>query len=118
MDRKNFKKVFNVLEEMLRQKNSPLAITAALNTSYINIYRAKLAVAERKGPDELFELFDYKKGDRKVSIAFDRASRYKMEQVEQVLDVLLKLDEDLKSSAVEKEILLETAVAQIVVLVK
>lgn len=102
-----------LLGAMLDDRTAPLMITAALNTAFINYYRARLAREQKKSEKQLFELFAYKKGDRKVSIAYERCTKFGLPQLEQAILILSELDLRLKSSVVDGRILLEAGVARL-----
>ncbi len=107
IERKNIQKALIVLKDMLDLRVEPLMITGALNTAYVNLYRAKIATKYRKSEGDIFSRFDYKKGDRKVSIAFSRVSGYSLEALKRIIEILMKLDITLKSSNVDKKLILE-----------
>ncbi len=113
LELKDIKKASEILSEMLNDRTEPLAITASLNTAYINLFRAKSAVTNRLKENDLFSMFDYKKGDRKVSIAMNRERGYTREQLTKIIDLLYQLDLELKSSPVDRALLLEQAVIEI-----
>jgi len=113
LERSNVTAALLVLREMLGDRTDPLAITATLNTAYINLYRAKLAAAKGVGISGLFTLFDYIKDDRKVSIAVNRQRGYTFERLEAVLELLYQLDLDLKSSPADRALLMEQAVIEL-----
>ena len=113
LERSNVTAALLVLREMLGDRTDPLAITATLNTAYINLYRAKLAAAKGVGINGLFALFDYIKDDRKVSIAVNRQRGYTFERLEAVLELLYQLDLDLKSSPADRALLMEQAVIEL-----
>ncbi len=104
----------SLLCAMLNDRTAPLMITAALNTAFINYYRARLARDKRLPEKQLFSLFDYKSGDRKVSIAYERCTKFGTAQLEQAICILSELDLSLKSSSVDGRIVLETGVARLV----
>ena len=103
-----------LLGAMLDDRTAPLMITAALNTAFINYYRARLARDKKLPEKHLFSLFDYKSGDRKVSIAYERCTKFSREQLEQAIRILSELDLNLKSSSVDGRIVIETGVARLV----
>lgn len=113
LERKNIARASGILSEMLREKTEPLMITASLNTAFVNLYRAKCAAEQGKGERDLFQMFDYRKGDRKVSIAVSRQRDYTKRQLEAILELLYRLDIDLKSSPVDRALLLEQALVEI-----
>ncbi len=113
IERKDLRGALRTLENMLDDQTAPLMITAALNTAFINYYRARLVRDKRLPQKSMFELFDYKANDRKVGIAYERCVRFSAAQLEKCIQLLCELDYKLKSSAVDERILLEQYVAQL-----
>lgn len=113
IERNDTRNAIRVLSEMLDERTAPLAISSALNTAFINLYRARLARDEKKGEAALFSLFDYKKGDRKVSIAYERSGRYTQKQLAEIINILYGLDVKLKSSVAEKRYILEEGIIKV-----
>lgn len=113
MERGDAAKAMTALRELLEQRTDPLMISAVLNTAYINLYRAKQAGKKKINAEKMFELFDYKKGDRKVAIAMNRERGYSEKKLEQAIEILYQLDVDLKSSPADRNVLIEQAVAEL-----
>lgn len=113
IERKDVRGALLALETMLDDRTPPLAITAALNTAFINYYRARLARDKGLSQKTLFDLFDYKSGDRKVGIAYERCARFSAAQLEKMVALLCELDLKLKGSAVDERILIEQYVSRL-----
>ncbi|MEG0751124.1 MAG: DNA polymerase III subunit delta [Oscillospiraceae bacterium] len=113
LERKNMPKAFGALCEMLDNRTEPLIISSVLNTAFVNIYRAKLARGQGKSEKQMTAMFDYKSGDRKVSIAYGNSEKYSISQIEKIIEILRTLDTELKSSSVDSRIILEAKVAEI-----
>ena len=113
IESKNVSRAVTVLKTMLDDLNEPLAITAALNAAFINLYRARLVRDSGRTINYLIEEFGYKKGDRKVSIAFDRCSSYTVDKLEKIIAMLYILDAKLKSSAVDQRYVIEHKITEI-----
>lgn len=102
-----------LLRDMLDDLAEPLAVTSVLNTAFINLYRARLTRDAGHSINYLSDHFDYKKGDRRLAIAYDRCRNYSLEKLERIIGILFCLDNALKSSVVELRYLLEQRVAEI-----
>ena len=113
IEKGSVKNAVAVLKNMLDDLNEPLAITAALNTAFINLYRAKTAREKGRPQSYLYDAFNYKKGDRKVSIAYEQASRYSLAKLEHIIGILYELDIKLKSSAVDARYIIEQKVIEL-----
>ncbi|MBQ8647755.1 MAG: DNA polymerase III subunit delta [Oscillospiraceae bacterium] len=101
------------LNTLLQMQNDPVAIAAALMNTYIDMYRVRCGMNSGRAYTAVFKDFAYKGGDWRLRKAAETASRYSMGQLVRCLDLLQELDEKLKSSPVEDEILLQTAVCRL-----
>lgn len=116
LEKRDIRTALRILKEMNDNRIEPLSISSTLNTAFINLYRAKLLSISRRNPNDMYNLFDYRKDDRKVSIALNRSGGYTKAYLGVILEILLKLDLDLKSSPVNHSILLEEAIIKIAAL--
>ena len=101
------------LQTLLRLQQEPIAITAAMIGSYVDLYRVKLGAARKKSYSTVFKDFGYKGSDYRLKRSAETASHYTLGQIEACLQVLLELDQSLKSQPVEEQILLETALCRL-----
>lgn len=101
------------LHTLLRLQNDPIQITGALVGSYIDLYRVKLGQANKKNYSAVFKDFGYKGSDYRLKKSAETATRYTLPQLEKCLDILTELDKALKSSPVDNQVLLETALCQL-----
>ena len=97
------------LQQLVKLRNEPIAIAAALNSSYVDMYRVKLGSAHKKGYETVHKDFGYKGSPYRLKHVQESCRRYSLEQLHACLKILGRLDEDLKSSPVSGQILLETA---------
>lgn len=110
---RNAAKACEKLETLLRLQNEPIAITAAMIGSYVDMARVKAGAAEKKQYGTVHKDFGYKGSDYRMKKSSETASRYTMKQLTQCLDILLELDKDLKGSPVDKAILMQTAMCRL-----
>ena len=101
------------LQTLLRLQQEPIAITAALIGSYVDLYRVKLGAAKRKPYSTVFKDFGYKGSDYRLKRSAETASHYTLGQIENCMQVLLELDQSLKSQPTDDQILLETALCRL-----
>ena len=94
--------------EMIR-----MITAAAMIGSYVDLYRVKLGAARKKNYSTVFKDFGYKGSDYRLKRSAETASHYTLGQIEACLQVLLELDQSLKSQPVEEQILLETALCRL-----
>ena len=101
------------LQTLLRLQQEPVAITAAMIGSYIDLYRVKLGQKHGKNYSVVFKDFGYKGSDFRLKRSAQTAAHYSLAQLEDCLAILLELDQRLKSQPVSARILLETALCQL-----
>ena len=101
------------LQTLLRLQQEPIAITAALIGSYVDLYRVKLGAAKRKPYGTVFKDFGYKGSDYRLKRSAETASHYTLPQLEACMQILLELDKSLKSQPVSAQTLLETALCRL-----
>ena len=101
------------LQTLLRLQQEPIAITAAMIGSYVDLYRVKLGVAKRKNYSAVHKDFGYKGSDYRLKRSAETAAHYTLPQLEACLQVLLELDQSLKSQPVAAQTLLETALCRL-----
>ena len=101
------------LSQLLALQNEPIAITAAMIGSYVDLYRVKLGAAKRKSYSTVFKDFGYKGSDYRLKRSAETASHYTLPQLEACMQILLELDKSLKSQPVSAQTLLETALCRL-----
>ena len=101
------------LSQLLALQNEPIAITAALSGTFIDMYRMKLGAAQRRPAATVMKDFGYRGSDWRLRKAGESAAKYTRTQLEHILTILTRLDAALKSSAADGAALLETALCEI-----
>ena len=101
------------LQTLLRLQQEPIAITAAMIGSYVDLYRVKLGVSKRKNYSAVHKDFGYKGSDYRLKRSAETASHYTLGQIEACMQILLELDQSLKSQPTEPQTLLETALCRL-----
>lgn len=101
------------LQTLLRLQQEPVAITAAMIGSYVDLYRVKLGAVKKKNYSAVFKDFGYKGKDFRLKRSAETAAHYTLEQLEACMQVLLELDKSLKSQPVDEQILMEAALCSL-----
>ena len=101
------------LHILLRLGQEPIAITAALIGSYVDLYRVKLGQQHKKSYSAVFKDFGYKGSDYRLKRSAQTAAGYTLPQLKACLDILLELDKNLKGQPVSPQILLESALCRL-----
>ncbi len=105
---------YQILEELFDERTEPVAVLAIMSGAFIDLYRAKLASAQRKTADDMAALFgeEYKGKEKRLSFSFRDCRRYSPELLRRWCSMLCDTDAALKSSRVDGKILLEKLLAE------
>lgn len=106
-------KALEKLTQLFALGNDPIAIAAALASSFIDMYRIKCAGPGQRRPGDVHKDFGGKGSDYRMRKANETAQRYSRAQLEAILEILLTLDASMKSSSTDNEILLTAALCEI-----
>lgn len=101
------------LQVLLRLQQEPIAITAALIGSYVDLYRVKLGQQNKKNYTAVFKDFGYKGSDFRLKRSAQTAAGYTLPQLKRCLNILLELDKSLKGQPVNPQVLLEMALCRL-----
>lgn len=101
------------LQTLLRLQQEPIAITAAMIGSYVDLYRVKAGQQKKKNYSAVFKDFGYRGSDYRLKRSAETAARYSPAQLEKCLLVLADLDKNLKSQPVDAQVQMETALCRL-----
>ena len=107
---------YSVLNTLFAQKEEPISILAVISSCYIDMYRVKCAKAANTNENELADYYSYKGREFLIRNASRDCRNISFEALRESLDVLQKADELMKSSSIDKNILLEQTVAKLLML--
>lgn len=111
--RQDRQRALEAVDELCFQRVEPVMILSALISSFADLYRAKAALAAGLGQAELEKDFGYRKGDFRVKNALRDAGRFSAGYLRHALRVLGEADALLKSSRLDAQTVLETAVVKL-----
>ncbi len=100
------------LNELFELQHDPIAVTAVLCGTFADLYRVKCAYEARKTYEDVYRDFQYKGSPYRLKKASQAASRYQKAQLRRNLALLLELDAALKRSTADKQVLLQTALCE------
>jgi DNA polymerase-3 subunit delta len=111
----NKKKALLLLDELFYQRAEPIAVLAAISMSFMDLYRASLAVVRGIHPSDVVVDFSYK-ANRKFAVdyAFRDCRKINIKHLRKCIKILADTDSALKSSKTDGRILLEKAIVQMV----
>ena len=107
---------YEVLRVLFAQKEEPIAILSVISSCYIDMYRVKCAIASGEGENSLTNSFNYKGREWLIRNAVRDSKKLSLENLRSAIDVLSKTDELLKSTSIDKNLLLEETVMKLLML--
>ncbi|MBQ8783030.1 MAG: DNA polymerase III subunit delta [Clostridia bacterium] len=112
----NSDKAFAILDSLMKQREEPISVLATIITSYVDMYRAKVASSGGHRPEEAAKVFNYGKNDFRLKNGAKNASKMSMDSLRRSLDVLADADEKLKSTTVDGRFILEETMMKLFLL--
>lgn len=98
---------FNILNDLLAQKEKPVIILGTLISAYVDMYRAQVALSSGEAADAAAQVFNYKRREFRLKNAARNSSNMSLEQIRTCLDILADADMRLKSTALDERRILE-----------
>lgn len=102
---------FFLLDDLLAQREEPVAILAVLSGTFIDMYRMKVAQLSGIPADKVAAALGYRGREFRLRYAAADARRLSLSSLRACLDVLARADKALKSSRADDRLLLERALA-------
>ncbi len=100
-------KAFAILHALLQQREEPVVILGTIITAYVDMYRAKVALAGGKRPEDMAKVFAYGRSEFRLRNGAKNAAKMTIPMLRESLRVLSKADETLKSTSIDQRIVLE-----------
>lgn len=109
----NIRQAFAILDVLFAQKTEPALIIGALSSSFADLYRAKTALGERVSQQEVMDDFGYPQ-NRSFGVrnAFEDAKRVQIAHLRRCLEILSRVDREIKSVQIPQRLLIEKAFAE------
>lgn len=107
---------YGVLNVLFAQKEEPISVLAVISSCYVDMYRVKCAKSANVNEMELSDYFNYKGREFLIRNAARDCRNISIVDLRKALDILSKTDELLKSTAIDKKLLLEETVAKLLFL--
>lgn len=114
----NYSRAYGIIHRLCAQREEPVAILAVLSTAYTDLYRAKVAAEAGQPIDSLAADLGYRGREWRLRNAARDCARLSRQTLINSLEVLAKADMKLKSSRVDKRLILEQTAAQLIALSK
>lgn len=112
--RREYERAYHILDDLFAQKEEPISILYALSSSYIDMYRVKVASVSGGGTEQLTTAFHYQGREFRLKNAARDGTRLTVEQLRAGLDILFQADLLLKSTATQKRFVLEETLVKLI----
>ena len=109
---------YSVLNTLFAQKEEPISILSVIASCYIDMYRVKCAKTANVNENELAQYYSYKGREFLIRNASRDCRNISFENLRNSIDVLQKADELMKSSSIDKNLLLEETIAKLLIIKK
>ena len=103
-----------VLKTLLSQKEEPININSQLINAYVDIYRAKVFIAAGERADGAAKYYNYQNKAFRLTNAARDASKIDISAIRICLEILAQADARLKSSSVNKSLILEETIVKLI----
>lgn len=107
---------YNILRILSAQKQDAISVLAIISSCYIDMYRVKCAKASGFAESDVADYFNYKGKEWLLKKAASNARSMSVENLRNAIDLIAKTDEMLKSTPIDKYILLEQTVTKLIML--
>lgn len=107
---------YGVLQALFAQKEEAIPILAVISSCYIDMYRVKCARAAGEDDASLVANFNYKGREWLIRNAARDSKNLSIDNLRDAITLLSQTDEMLKSTSVDKNLLLEETVAKLLAL--
>lgn len=108
------RQAFAILERLLYLRSEPIAIVGAMSSKFVDMARVQTAARHRIGYATVWKEFGYTgKSDYRLKRAGQTAARYSPQALQNALEILVRLDSALKSSPIDQNVLLQTALCEL-----
>ncbi|MBR1531893.1 MAG: DNA polymerase III subunit delta, partial [Eubacterium sp.] len=104
---------YRVLNTLFAQKEEPIAILSVISSCYVDMYRVKCAKAAGENENELTQYFSYRGREFLIRNAARDCRTVSVNSLRSALDTLAETDEKMKSTSIDKNILLEETIAKL-----
>lgn len=112
----NSDSAYSVLNSLIAMKEEPIAINAIISANYIDMYRVKCCKSAGMQESDVANYFNYKGRDFVIKNASRDCRNLSIESLRNAIDVLSQADEKMKSSSVDKGLVLEETIAKLLLL--
>ncbi len=106
-----YKQLFGLFEQNERSE----MILSVLSSAFIDMYRMRVALESGKTASVVAVDFKYGRREFILKNAQNNSSKYSIQTLREILDIILRTDLKLKSSAADNRIILETLISRLLI---
>ena len=107
-------RAFEILSELIKNKTEPTIIIGTLAFGYVDIYRAKIAAANRMNTRDVVNAFaSYKGKTFRLDKAASSARNLTIEQIKELINAVSEADIKIKSFSVDNNVILVELLAKL-----
>ena len=114
----SYARAYDILNRLFALREEPVSILAVLSNAYVDLYRAKAALAAGVRAETLADDFAYRGKEFRLRNAARDCERLSLSMLRESLEVLARADRLLKSSRADKRVILEETAAKLILLGK
>ena len=106
-------KAYSIISRLFDERERPEMILGALCGNFVDMYRVKASLNERKPFDALSDAYNYKNKSFRLKYAQRDSARLSIEQLARCIELLNKTDVQIKNSYSDSKIILERLVLEL-----
>ncbi len=114
----DYESAYSVLDTLVAMEEEPVNILSVISGCYVDMYRVKCASIAGMPAEDVGNYYNYKGRDFVLRNAMRDCASMSVDQLRKSLDVLMQSDNILKSSAVDKKLVLEEAMVKLLLISK
>lgn len=114
----NSQLAYNVLDGLFYMKEDPVRISSIIIGVYVDMYRVKCAKTAGQSYSDVAKHFNYKNREFALRNASRDCAEMSEQQLRASLDVIAETDVKLKSTAIDKRLLLEELVVKLIMIAR
>ena len=109
-------KALDILNDLLARKEKPVVILGTLIATYVDMYRARIALSAGKAATEPAKVFDYRRKEFRLTNGASNSRAMSIRQLRRCLDLLAQADTKMKSTALDERHILEETLLHLILI--
>ena len=114
----DYDSAYSVLNTLFELKEEPVSVLAVISNCFVDMYRVKCAKIAGYSFENVAEYYNYKGREFTLRNAMRDCSSLTLNQLRQSLDILMEADNNLKSTAADKKLVLEETLVKLLLVSK